>query len=156
MHEQLRPGPRQPDTCPASLKHHLSLNYSLSQWASLLPVRSLIRELMSHRSCWPRIKERNAKCPLPPPPLLTLEEMKSCSLLVARLAKKMDGQEAACGERKWACRFVCMHVNVCFEAKRSVRAMCVRCPQVWLVWPVILKGAHLVPIFVVHVLFKFW
>lgn len=98
MHEQLRPGPRQPDTCPASLKHHLSLNYSLSQWASLLPVRSLIRELMSHRSCWPRIKERNAKRPPPLPPLLTLEEMKSCSLLVARLAEKMDGQGLPVGK----------------------------------------------------------
>lgn len=137
MHEQLWPSLRQPDTCPASLKHHLSLNYSLRQWASLLPVRSLIRELMNHRSCWPRIKERNTKRPLPP--LLTLEEMKSRSLLVAWLAEKMDGQEAACGERKWACRFVCMHVNVCFEAKRSVCAMCIRCPQVWLVWPLILR-----------------
>lgn len=138
MHEQLGPSLRQPDTCPESLKHHLSLNYSLCQWASLHPLCSLIKELMSHCSCWPRLKERNAK------PLLIKRKWKLVfSWLHGWLERWMNrGLPAGKGSGLVG---VCMHVNVCFEAKRSAFVRCLRCPQVWLVWPLILSKCSMCP-----------
>ncbi len=138
-HEQSGPGLRQPDTRPKSLKHHLSLNYSLCHWASPVPLHSLIRELMGHSSCWPGVRSVTP-CPCSP----RGNENLFFGWSHGWPDKWMD-RRLPVGKGSGLVG-VCMHVNVCFEAERSAFVICPRCPRVWLVWPVRLSKCSLCPL----------